>query len=186
MINTKNLRELDCICTASPKLIGRAIRLLSAHLIGLNPIQEALRLQMANHAGIIVFIEGNWCCLEMLPTGLELNPINDYIVKRDKIVSIKRLGIFDNPDVRDEARKFLMTLWNMAQTEYGTAKIFRFLGINSGEAGRPYCSELAEIVANKHRSTWSKWQLTRHGKKSRIAPCEIQYGTGREVSWNLP
>lgn len=176
-LNYDALRPMDCVCIASPSFIGRMIRLRTASLVNLNPFAEFVRLKMANHVGVIVQHSEKFWIAEMVATGLKINSLNDYLRKgsRDKIVSIRRLHNFDIAKDGQSANKLLID-WAHKTVQYDYAGIAEFLGLRRDNPREYYCSELAEIVANRYGATWDKWQLSRSGKKSRIAPCEIQYG----------
>ena len=182
-LNYSAIRPLDAVCTASSSFIGRMIRLRTAPLVKLNSFKEFGRLQMANHVGLVVEHSDRLWIAEMLGTGLEINSLRDYVknTDKDRIVSIRRLHLFENESVRESANELLIQ-WAHKTIPYDWYGIVEFLGLRKDNPNWMYCSELAEIVANRYGATWDKWQLQRNGKKSRIAPCEIQYGrTGRDV-----
>jgi hypothetical protein len=185
MINYTNLRPLDAVCTSTSKTIGKLIRLRTASLVGKNPFREMFNTDLANHVGLIVEMEGRYWIAEMLGTGLEINSLNDYIGKKtERIVSVKRIPVFDDIEIRKNANEFIIA--SAQQTlKYDWDGIFEFVGVCKDNPSSMYCSEYAEVVANKYNATWSNFQLKRSGKKSRIAPCEIQYGKGKNIDWLL-
>jgi len=180
-INYTALRPMDCVCTASSSGVGRAIRFLTAGLVGKNGLWEAGAMRLANHVGLIVEMGGKLWVAEMLGDGLNINSLRRYTEgKGEKIVGIRRLPRFDIAEIRAEANQYVIDLAEKTK-KYDFAGILQFLRIGRQKPKYAYCSELAEIAANKFFTTWDAWQLTLPAGRDQIAPCQIQYGKGAVV-----
>lgn len=140
------------------------------------------RLSMANHTGLVVRVGDYYWVAEMLWDGLKISSLREYTKsKKEVAVAMRRLPVFDDESVREDANRFVVDLAFKAETEYDKKGILQFLGICQNHPKWAYCSELCEIVANRYGATWDKWQLRRTKGKDMIAPVEIQYGTGEPV-----
>lgn len=175
----KELKPLDCICTGNNSLFARAIRFASAGRVGLSGVKESLRLRLASHSGLIVKLGDVTLIAEMLGTGLEFNPISDYLTDKNKIIAIRRLRLGQNDVIA--GNKFLLSLYQSSQLKYSTGELFNFFGAKINNPSRMYCSEMCEIIANQYNRTWSNWQLSKRKIPTGIAPCEIQFGCGLKV-----
>lgn len=182
-INESALRVGDAVCIASKSLLCSSIRFMTARLKGYNPFVEAFRLKIANHVGIIILVNERPAIAEMLGTGLEINPVADYLKdpKEELIVGVRRLPVFDSLLNQAELNDWITAVWNADTIEYATEKLFKYFGIDSNNPKHLYCSELVELCANRFNATFDNWQLKRSGVKRRIAPVEIQYGLNTQL-----
>jgi hypothetical protein len=177
-IDYDNLRPMDAVCTASMSFAGASIRLGTAGLKKRNGLVEMWRLNVANHVGYIVEIGGLYWLAEMLNDGLKISSLKEYTKdpKKNRIVAVKRLAIFDDPEERQKANEFLIDKAHRLVPYDWHGSPGAFLGLCSDNPDSWYCSEMVETIANMYGGSWDAWQLNRSGKKSRIAPIEIQYG----------
>ena len=176
-LNYNNLRPMDGVCTASSSLVGRVIRLWTAKLKGFNGFKEFGRLHIANHFGYIVAIGNKFWMAEPIKNGLKISSLKEYTnnPKKDKIVSVVRHYVFENPETREKANSFLVEK-AVDLVPYDKKGIGSFLGLAKDAKDKWYCSEMGEDVLNQFGGSWDNWQLNREGKKRRIAPVEIQFG----------
>jgi hypothetical protein len=185
-LNYFKLRPLDAVCIASSGIPGKTIRLLTAKLKGFNGFKEMWRLKIANHVGLIVELENRYWIAEMLGKGLKINSLKEYLQSdRESIVAIRRNPVFLEQDARNDANKAIIS-WAHETVKYDYKGLLEFLGICPDNPRHMYCSELAEIVANKFCTTWDAGQLiNKSGLKKRIAPVEIQFGRGSYAVTNF-
>lgn len=172
------LRTMDGVCTASMMFPGRMIRLWTARLKGYKGFKEFTRLFVANHFGYIIRMGEKYWIAEMLGGGLKVNSLREYLrnPEREKIVSIVRHPLFDNEQIREEANSFVIQKCaELVDYDYKGSP-GAFLGLCGDGPEEWYCSEMGENVVNMFGATWDNWQLSRKGKKARIAPIEIQFG----------
>lgn len=175
MIDTP-LKTLDCICTRGETFVGRVIRHFTKDRAENNGVP------IANHCGLIIYIERNPMVIEMLSTGLELNPLNSYLRGRNKIVTIKRLP-FTDPEIVD-AKKFLLSAYWTDAIKYSYKELLKFptfckwVGLDKVVSPKLYCSEFCEIIAQKYNKSWV---VSPDGSNPAIAPINIQFGRGTTV-----
>lgn len=168
------LKTLDCICTRSESFVGDVIRFFTK-----KRVKGASNV--ANHCGLIIYIEGIPMVMEMLGTGLELNPVSDYDNYRDRIVAVKRLPFTDD-QIRD-ARRFLLSTYWSGSVQYSYKELLKFptfckrLGFEKVASTKMYCSEFCEIIAQKYNLSWVDNATIGSG----IAPIDIQFGKGETV-----
>lgn len=171
--NYPQFRPLDVVCTSSTTVFGRLIRLYTARLKGKNGLLEATRQKIANHCAIVVMMDGKYWLAEMLAEGLQINSMRNYLNNSgERIVAVKRNNRFDNDVARITANEALVAMCQ-ATKGYDYSMVLEYLTIGKNEAGKYYCSELCEVIANMYATTWDNWQLM---KKKMISPVEIQFG----------
>jgi hypothetical protein len=168
---------MDCVCVGGDGVLSWLIRLFSAGL------KNATNKKKASHVGLVVDIGGKYWIAEMLGTGLEINSLHDYTKPKakSKIVCIKRLSVFDNAKTRQDANNYLVTLANTCPPPYDVKGVLEHIGLCKDSPSKMYCSELAEVVANRFGATWDNFNLT--SKKSTISPYQIQRGRGLTVDF---
>lgn len=174
------LKTLDCICTRGETTVGSIIRFFTHDRV--NKDVTALGTPISNHCGLIIFLGDVPMVMEMLGTGLELNPLADYFqTHKDRIVTVKRLP-FNDPDIIS-AKKFMFSVYWTDNTKYSYSELLKFpnfckiLGLSKIVSPKMYCSEFCEIIANKYNLSWVKDTSVASG----IAPIDIQFGQGETI-----
>jgi hypothetical protein len=172
--NYERLRPFDIVCTSASSLVGRLIRLYTAHLKGKNGLVEAGRMQIANHCAIVIEMENRYWLAEMVAEGLKVNSMRVYLNNpKEKIVAIKRTRYQISTNAINEK---LVDLCQQTKG-YDFRMVFQYLGIGRDSGSKYYCSELCETIANWYNISLDNYQLKSFDPRMRmIAPVEIQFG----------
>lgn len=181
-VDYSRIRAGDVVLTASSNFRCRLIRLGARWNIA-----DMFRMDIPNHIGIVIEDDECLAIAEMLSTGLEINPLEDYTRdwKHHRIVGVKRHPGYANLEKVERTESVVRSWWHYG-VAYGTLKLLKFIGIDVDNCPKSrYCSELVELAANGVNLTWAAWPLLKgRGARRRISPYDIWVSpVGSPVEW---
>lgn len=176
------LRPMDCILTTSGSWVARIIRLRTAGFKG-----WSIKSNIASHAGIVVekhLPDGrkSFEMAEMMPRGLEINPIHNYFETdkaKSRIVCVVRNKCFENDKTMNEAQNRIFTMHRF-KAKYDYRELLKYVFPFLGDCKkRYYCSELFAQFC-----VWYKNPL-RHPKYAgdNFPPYGIQTAKNLDIVW---
>lgn len=175
-INYLNLRPMDLVFTSSCDPIAMVIRGVSAGW------RNIFNRDIANHCGIVIELHGQLMIAEMLcRKGLDLESLNKYSTRMNRIVSVRRHYAYNSSLVRDAAQRRI-ALDLRYTLDYDRKGIMSFVvGRIEDDPKKYYCSEYVYMQTAADGITYPDSFATR------VTPYDLQQINNgyTEVSFKL-